>query len=60
MPTFKDLVSLIPFQDWIYNSSDKVYEVSFVRNFSMGTVFKVYDTEGNVGYTTDVKEISIN
>ena len=60
MPTFKDLISLIPFQDWIYNSSDKVYEVSFVRSFSMGTVFKVYDTEGNVGYTTDVKEISIN
>lgn len=60
MPFFKDLISLIPFEDWIYNSSDKVYSVTFTRTYSLGVVFKVVDTDGNVGYTTDVKEITLN
>lgn len=60
MPVFKDLISLIPFTDWIYNSADKVYNVSFSRKYSLGVVFKVVDTVGNVGYTTEVKEVTLN
>lgn len=57
---FKDLITLIPFTDWIYNTVDKNYSVSFTREYKMGVTFKVYDTDGNVGYTTDVKEVSLN
>lgn len=60
MPVFKDLIALIPFTDWIYNSVDKVYSVTFDRKYSLGVVFKVVDTVGNVGYTTEVKEVSLN
>jgi len=60
MPVFKDLIALIPFTDWIYNSADKVYSVTFDRKYSLGVVFKVVDTVGNVGYTTEVKEVSLN
>lgn len=60
MPVFKDLISLIPFTDWIYNSSDGVYSVEFSRSYSLGVTFKVVDTVGNVGYTTDSYEVSLN
>lgn len=60
LPVFKDLISLIPFTDWIYNSSDNVYSVAFTRSYSLGVVFKVIDTDGNVGYTTEVKEVTLN
>ncbi len=60
MPVFRDLIALIPFTDWIYNSADKVYSVTFDRKYSLGVVFKVVDTVGNVGYTTEVKEVSLN
>lgn len=60
MPVFKDLIALIPFTDWIYNLADKVYSVTFDRKYSLGVVFKVVDTVGNVGYTTEVKEVSLN
>lgn len=60
MPVFKDLISLIPFTDWIYNVSDGVYTVSFNRAYKYGVTFKVVDTVGNVGYTTDVKEVELN
>lgn len=60
MPVFRDLIALIPFKDWIYNSADKVYSVTFDRKYSLGVVFKVVDTVGNVGYTTEVKEVSLN
>lgn len=60
MPFFKDLISLIPFTDWVYNSVEKQYAVSFSREYKMGVTFKVVDTVGNVGYTTDVKEVSLN
>ena len=54
------MITLIPFTDWIYNTVDKNYSVSFTREYKMGVTFKVYDTDGNVGYTTDVKEVSLN
>jgi hypothetical protein len=60
MPLFKDLISLIPFADWIYNSSDKVYNVNYSKYYTMGVTFKVFDTVGNVGYTTDKMEITLN
>lgn len=63
MPVFKALIALIPFTDWIYNSSDKCYNVDFTRSYSLKLVYKVYDTNGNVGYTTGesgVKQIELN
>ncbi len=60
MPVFKDLISLIPFTDWIYNVSDGVYSVSYNCSYKYGVTFKVVDTVGNVGYTTDVKEVELN
>ena len=60
IPLFKDLITLIPFQDWIYNVGEKQYAVSFKRSYGLGVVFKVYDTDGNVGYTTEPKKVSLN
>lgn len=60
MPTFIDLLNLIPFTDWIHNTSDQVYNVTFTRNYSQDVVFKVVDTDGNVSYTTDQYTVTIN
>ena len=60
MPMFKELITLIPFTDWIYKSSDGVYSVEFSRSYTLGVTFKVVDTVGNVGYTTDAYEVSLN
>lgn len=63
MPIFKDLISLIPFTDWIYKSSDKTYNVDFARSYRLNLVYKVIDTDGNVGYTTGesgIKQIELN
>lgn len=63
MPVFKDLISLIPFTDWVYSTSDKVYKVDFSRKYSLNLVFKVFDTEGHCGYTTGesgIKQIELN
>lgn len=60
MPVFKDLISLIPFQDWIYDSANGVYTAAFSRSYSLGVTFKVVDTDGNVGYTTDVMTVTLN
>ena len=60
MPVFKDLISLIPFTDWIYDSVEKQYNVTFTRKYQLGVTFKVVDTDGNVGYTTDTFTIDLN
>ena len=60
MPVFRDLISLIPFQDWIYDSVEGVYTASFTRSYSLGVTFKVVDTDGNVGYTTDDMTVTLN
>lgn len=60
MPVFKDLISLIPFTDWIYDSVEQQYAVSFSRKYQLGVTFKVFDTDGNVGYTTDAFTIDLN
>lgn len=60
MPVFKDLISLIPFTDWIYDSVEQQYAVSFSRKFQLGVTFKVFDTDGNIGYTTDPFTVYLN
>jgi len=60
MPYFKSLISQIPFTSWIYNSSEKVYTVNFSRQYYLNPDFRVYDTDGKVGVTTDNKEVTLN
>lgn len=60
MPYWKELISSIPFIDWIYNTADKNYAVSFSRTYYMQPDFRVYDTDGKVGITSDNQEITLN
>ncbi len=60
MPYWKELISQIPFTDWIYNTADKNYAVSFNRQYYLEPDFRVYDTEGKVGITSDNKEVTLN
>jgi len=60
MPYFKSLLETIPFTSWIYNTSDKTYTVNFSRKYSLLPEFRVYDTDGKMGVTTDNKEVSLN
>ena len=60
MPAFKDLLKTIKFEEWIYDSANKVYKVEFTRNYSLQSQFRVYDTDGEEGIAADVREISIN
>ena len=60
MPYWKELITSIPFEDWIYDSADKSYSVNFSRSYSLLPEFRVYDNNGKYGKTTDNKEISIN
>lgn len=59
LPTFKDLISNISFPEWIFTANNE-YNVSFERQYSLSYVFKVFDTVGNVGYTTEEKVVEIN
>ena len=60
MPYWKDLISQIPFTSWIYDSANKNYAVSFSRTYYLRPEYRVYDTEGKMGVTTDNKEITLN
>ncbi len=60
MPFWKDLINEIPFQDWIYNSSDKNYSVNFTRNYILYPTFRVFDESGKMGKDTETKQISLN
>ena len=60
MPAFKELVQQISFQDWIYDSANKCYSVTFGRTYSLESSFHVVDTEGNRGKAADIRTISIN
>jgi len=60
MPYFKALISQIPFTSWIYNSSEKTYTVNFSRTYYLEPDFRVYDTAGKVGVTSDNKEVTLN
>lgn len=60
IPYLKDLVSLVPFTAWIYDSSERAYTVTFSRKYKLVPVFKVVGTNNKIGYTTDDKEIELN
>ncbi len=60
MPYFKSMLETIPFTSWIYNTADKVYTVNFSRTYFLEPQFRVYDTDGKVGVTTDNKEVTLN
>lgn len=60
MPLWKSLIELIPFEDWIYNESDKIYTVDFSRKYNIIPQYKVIDTKGKVGTDTDSKSIDLN
>ena len=60
MPYFKSMIETIPFTSWIYNTADKAYTVSFNRTYFLEPEFRVYDTDGKVGVTTDNKEVTLN
>ncbi|MBQ9585265.1 MAG: hypothetical protein IJR20_04620 [Muribaculaceae bacterium] len=60
MPYWKDLISQIPFCDWIYNTSDKNYSVNFTRNYILYPTFRVFDETGKMGKDTETKQIALN
>ena len=60
MPAFIDLLKTIKFEEWIYDSANKVYKVDFSRKYTLQCQFRVYDTDGEEGIAADVREISIN
>lgn len=45
LPKFRTLLQNIPFQDWIYDSSNAVYKVEFSRNYSLEANFRAYDKD---------------
>ena len=60
MPYWKELINSIPFEDWIYNTSEKAYTINFSRTYSLVPDFRVYDKNGKFGKTSDNKEVTLN
>lgn len=60
MPIWKALVEKVPFEAWIYNSSEKSYTVEFSRKYSIISQFRVVDSKGGVGKDTEYKTIELN
>ncbi len=61
MPMWKELVEMIPFEAWIYDSAEGQYAVDFSRTYVIIPQFRVVDTKGNVGKTTiEGKEVSVS
>lgn len=60
MPAFKELLQSITFDQWIYDSANKVYKIEFTRNYLLNAQFRVYDTEGEEGIATDIRQVAIN
>ena len=60
MPYFKSLLETIPFTSWIFNTADKQYTVNYDRRYVLVPQFRVYDTDGKVGVTTDNKDVDLN
>ena len=60
MPYFKSMIETTPFTSGIYNTSDKAFTVNFSRTYYLEPQFRVYDTDGKVGVTTDNKEVTLN
>lgn len=57
---FDAMVALIHFPEWIKGTAAEGYVASFKRTHKLSTVFKVVDTEGNVGMYTTPYEITLN
>lgn len=60
IPAFRELLTMISFDSWIYDSSETAYKVEFSRKYTLNAQFRVYDTDGNEGIASDVRDISIN
>jgi hypothetical protein len=60
IPAFRELLGLISFPEWIYDSTENQYTVVFSREYQLDAKFKVYDTDGNVGVASDTRTISLN
>ena len=60
MPAFRDLLGTIAFRDWIYDSANKVYKVDFSRKYTLQSQFRVYDSEGEEGIASDIRDIAVN
>lgn len=60
IPAFRSLLNTISFPEWIYDSAESVYSVTFSRQYKLDSQFKVYDSKGNVGIASDTRTIDIN
>ncbi|MEG2402323.1 MAG: hypothetical protein RSB34_05260 [Muribaculaceae bacterium] len=60
MAYMKDLISYIPFPEWIYNSVDNVYTVEFKRDYFLIPTIKVFDNNGKFGTDTEPKSVKLN
>lgn len=60
IPAFKELLATITFDQWIYDSANKVYKVEFSRKYTLDAQFRVYDSNGEEGIANDVRTIAIN
>ncbi|MBO4977765.1 MAG: hypothetical protein J6C67_03490 [Muribaculaceae bacterium] len=66
LPKFRQLISVIPFQDWIFDSANNVYKIDFGRKYSLNARFQSVDSDASgreyVGVVspTEVKTIYIN
>lgn len=59
MPLWKELVEMVPFKAWIYNSADGNYTMEFKRTYYITPQFRVIDTNGKIGKDTDTKQIQL-
>lgn len=60
IPAFKELLAIISFPEWIYDSTESQYSVVFAREYSLDAQFRVYDTVGNIGKAADIRNIKLN
>lgn len=60
IPAVQKMLSKVTFDEWVYNSTDQNYAVSFNRKFKLKASFKVIDTAGNVGKAYNEYDIDIN
>lgn len=60
MPAWKELLTFIPFKDWIYNSGENTYSVNFTRQYILYPQFRVFDENGKMGKDTESKYIELN
>ncbi len=58
---FSEMIDCISFPEWILGqASEGYYVATFSRKHVLSTVFKVVDTEGNIGVYTTPYEVTLN